>query len=118
MSRSRSYRIGFAIIGPLLFVAPGCVEHQSLGQRIYLEGRGEQDRLAYAQRPGWLAHGEFCCAACHGRDGADRSVRAGRASGSAPPITAAKLPARGYDQLGLLARLSVAGPADPSSGIA
>lgn len=82
-------------------VLAGCIGDRSLGEALFFEGRGERARVAYSQGPDWLSHGAFGCATCHGRDGAGRTVRAGRVIGSAPPITAAALSARGYGPQGL-----------------
>lgn len=99
-TRPPHLRLGMLAFALLLGVA-GCTRYQPLGETIFFEGRGELGRVAYSQGPDWLAYGEFGCASCHGRDGAGRSVRAGKVIGTAPPITAAVLSVRGYDQQGL-----------------
>lgn len=84
------------------FALFGCSGPDSdLGERIYRDGRGEQGVLSYRQGPRWLAHGNFGCVTCHGKDGQGRVVQAGSIAGSAPPVTRAALRDRGYDDAGL-----------------
>ena len=89
-------------------VSFGCaVDDAALGERIFQDGLGSDGRVAYEQGPSWLRHSASGCAACHGRDGEGRTVRAGAVVGSAPPLTAAALAARGYDEASLLAAITM-----------
>lgn len=84
-------------------ISTGC-EHgaESLGQRIYHDGVGLEDRrLAYTQGPDWLRFVTEGCAVCHGRDGRGLVVQAGEISGAAPPLTRAALAERGYQPTSL-----------------
>lgn len=99
---------------PLCLLLAGCGVQQSAshGEQIYRFGEGREGRLAYREGPRWMIYGRFGCAACHGEDGRGRVVRAGSttaaASGTAPPIHAAALARRGYDEA-LLRRAIVEG---------
>lgn len=74
---------------------------EQLGERIYQAGVGAGGRLAYDQGPGWLQMARGGCAVCHGREGQGLAMRAGDASGAAPPLTPGYLAARGYDRASL-----------------
>ncbi|MCB1775204.1 MAG: c-type cytochrome [Gammaproteobacteria bacterium] len=70
----------------------------SLGERLYLDGRGQQGKVAFSRGPRWLSRGDFGCATCHGEHGEGRFVRAGTIAASAPPVSRLVLRARGYDR--------------------
>ncbi|HOP17801.1 MAG TPA: cytochrome c [Gammaproteobacteria bacterium] len=102
---------------PLLWVAlvasAGCGQSElELGERIYLQGRGEGARLDYRQGPTWLARAGQGCAVCHGVEGQGRVVQAGTLTGAAPALTSDVLKARGYDKQSL--RRAIVDGLDPS----
>lgn len=94
-------------------MSAGCGQDEhELGERIYLQGRGEDGRLDYRQGPAWLAKAGQGCAVCHGGDGQGRIVQAGTLTGAAPALTRDVLEARGYDRQTL--RRAIVNGLDPS----
>ena len=96
-----------------LVASAGCGQSElELGERIYLQGRGEGARLDYRQGPAWLARADQGCAVCHGFEGQGRVVQAGTLTGAAPALTSDVLKARGYDKQSL--RRAIVDGLDPS----
>ncbi len=82
----------------LLFLVASCeFDSITLGKRIYQYGQGAEGYLEYQQGPDWLAQARRGCETCHGPMGRGRSVKVGKVTGAAPPVTRSALVERGYD---------------------
>jgi len=97
-SRCRGLLLSVVVSSAMIGCTPA---GHDLGESIYQAGEGAHGTLSFRRGPPWLSRTTAGCAVCHGRRGEGRTVRAGTASGSAPPLTASALASRGYDAAGL-----------------
>ena len=112
VTTSRSSRL-MLTVSCVLIMSTGCTAApDNPGQSIYNEGVGESGRLVYSKGPEWLRMAKRGCAICHGDSGEGRTVTAGAATGSAPPLTRDALAARGYSESAL--RRAITEGVDPS----